>query len=57
MVVQRLQAQRFSTLAECAEVTSHQDPMGLVLHLCAAGHLRVDRTRPLSPDTLVAASY
>lgn len=48
--------QGWSTLGDCASlIRNHSDPVGAVLSIVAAGGLRIDRRRPLSPHSRIDA--
>ncbi|WP_417583519.1 hypothetical protein [Pelagibacterium sp.] len=42
-----------STLRECAELFSHENPVGSVLRLAWEGTLRIDLRKPIGPETRV----
>lgn len=47
---------RMMTLAQCASaIEGVDDPVGLVLALCARGDLFIDRSRPIGPKSWVAS--
>lgn len=44
----------WSTLGECAlAIPDHEDPVGAVLALVAAGNLTIDRSRPIAPHSRI----
>lgn len=55
-VADLLGAYRMMTLAQCASrISDVDDPVGVVLALCARGKLFIDRTRPIGPESWVAS--
>lgn len=53
-VLQHLRTVRLASLAECASLLDgHDDPVGVVLALCARGELLIDRAQPIGPRTWV----
>lgn len=49
-------AYRMMTLSECASrIQGEDDPVGVVLALCARGQLYIDRTHPIGPESWVAS--
>ena len=54
-VKQHVYAMRVSSVAACAsQVIGHEDPVGVVLALCARGQLLIDRTKPIGLGSWVA---
>jgi hypothetical protein len=50
-----VRVERLASLAECASlIDDHDDPIGIVLALCACGDLLIDRTQPIGPSSWVA---
>ncbi len=46
---------RMATLKECADlVRDHPDPFGVVLAICCAGRLRIERRRSIGPTSIVS---
>lgn len=56
-VTQYVCTERLASLDECASLLEdHEDPVGVVLALCARGDLLIDRTQPIGPKSWVTAS-
>lgn len=54
-VLDHVREARICTIGEAASALSHDDPIGVVLHLCAVGEILIDRSSGITAETWIYA--